>query len=611
MTQSGDKIKVAHGDAEERAMGENLEKLNENLARVEALSKRLVAALSQRHPGDVGLEGPGQDLYLKAGMAYWNEMLTNPAKMLENQVEYWGKTLSHFVEMQQNLAQGHFAAPEDDPDLPADGRFANPLWKTHPYFNMIKHQYLLGAKAIEEAVAQIEGLEPKDKQRVEFFARQIIDLFAPTNYLATNPDALERAVETDGLSRVQGMENMVRELESHHGELLPTLADPGAFRVGENLATTEGAVVFRNRLLEVIQYEPTTETVHRTPLVIFPPWINKFYILDLKPQNSLIKWIVDQGYTLFVVSWKNPDESYADVGLEEYITEGYLEAVRVAREITGEPQVNAVGYCIAGTTLSLTLALLKARGEKPIKSATLFTTLTDFSEQGEFTVFLQDDFVDAIERQIGNAGILDSYYMSRTFSYLRAKDLIYGPAVRSYMMGEAPPAFDLLYWNGDSTNLPGRMAMQYLRGLCQGNRFCADGFSLFDQVLRVKDVDVPVCAIACETDHIAAWTDSFRGVAQMGSKSKTFILSESGHIAGIVNPPEKKKYGHYVNPRVSGTPEAWRAGATFHEGSWWPRWSAWLASRSGKQVPARIPGDAGYEVLGPAPGTYVLERTSD
>ncbi|KPQ14280.1 MAG: polyhydroxyalkanoate synthase [Rhodobacteraceae bacterium HLUCCO18] len=613
MNQNRDEIKVTDSDdaieAGERDMGENLDRLNQNLARVEELSKRLVAALAQRHAGDVGLEGPGQDIYLKAGMAYWNEAMTNPARLMEHQVQYWGKTLTHFLEMQQNISHGQFTAPQDDPDLVGDKRFSNPLWRTHPYFNFVKHQYLLGAKAIEEAVGELQGLDETDKARVEFFANQMIDLFSPTNYLATNPDALERAVETEGMSLVQGLENMVRDIESHHGELLPTLADPKAFEVGGNIATTEGSVVFRNRMMEVIQYAPTTETVHRTPLVIFPPWINKFYIMDLKPQNSLIRWIVDQGYTLFVVSWKNPDASYADVGLEQYVEEGYLEAVRVAREITGEKQVNAIGYCIAGTTLSAVLALLKKRKEKPIKSATFFTTLTDFSVQGEFTVFLQDDFVDAIERQVEAEGLLDSYYMSKTFSFLRAKDLVYGPAVRSYMMGEAPPAFDLLYWNGDSTNLPGRMAVQYLRGLCQGNQLSEGTLKLFGETLSIRDVEVPVYAIACETDHIAAWKDSFRGVAQMGSRDKSFVLSESGHIAGIVNPPSKKKYGHYTNPDVTGTPEDWLAAAQYNEGSWWPRWESWLASRSGKQVPARVPGEAGYEVLAPAPGTYVLERT--
>lgn len=592
-------------------MGENLDRLNENLARVEELSKRLVAALGQKQPHDAGLEGPGQDLYLKAGMAYMADAMANPAKLLEHQVSYWGKTMSHFVEMQQNLAQGQFTAPEDDPEFLGDKRFSNPLWKTHPYFNFVKHQYLLGAKAVKEAVGELEGLDDTDKARVEFFAQQMIDMLAPTNYLATNPDALERAVETDGMSLVQGLENMVRDIESHHGELLPTLADPNAFKVGENIAASEGSVVFRNRMMEVIQYAPTTETVHKTPLIIFPPWINKFYILDLKPQNSLIKWIVDQGYTLFVVSWKNPDPSYADVGLENYIEEGYFKAIEVAKEITGEPQVNAVGYCIAGTTLNLTLALMKKRGDKSIKSATLFTTLTDFSDQGEFSVFLQDDFVDAIERQIEDDGMLDSYYMSKTFSFLRAKDLVYAPAIRSYMLGEAPPAFDLLYWNGDATNLPGRMAVQYLRGLCQGNALAGDGFELLGETLTLKDVTVPICAIACETDHIAAWTDSFRGVTQMGARSKTFILSESGHIAGIVNPPSKKKYGHYTNSKVLGTAEAWREAAAYNEGSWWPLWDSWLASRSGKQAAARIPREGGYKVLCPAPGTYVLEKTTD
>jgi polyhydroxyalkanoate synthase len=325
-----DEIKVTDSDVEEHAMGENLERLNENLARVEELSKRLVAALSSRDPGDVGLEGPGSGPVSEGGHGLLERGDDQSRAASEHQVEYWGKTLTHFLEMQQNLSHGQFVAPSDDPDLPDDKRFANPLWKTHPYFNFVKHQYLLGAKAIEDAVAELEGLEETDKARVEFFARQMIDLFSPTNYLATNPDALERAVETEGMSLVQGLENMVRDIESHHGELLPTLADPAAFEVGGNIATTEGSVVFRNRMMELIQYTPTTETVHRTPLVIFPPWINKFYIMDLKPQNSLIRWIVDQGYTLFVVSWKNPDVSYADVGLEQYVEEGYLEATCVS-----------------------------------------------------------------------------------------------------------------------------------------------------------------------------------------------------------------------------------------------------------------------------------------
>ncbi len=584
----------------------HLAKLNTNLARVEELSKRLVAAMGQRPQADAGLQGPGQDLYMKAGVAYWAEMMSNPAKLLETQTQYWGQAMTHFMEMQNALAEGKMPLLDDD-DLPADKRFANPLWRTHPYFNFVRHQYVMGSEAIRQAVADLEELEPQDKHRVEFFANQVIELFSPTNYFATNPDALEKAVETDGESLVHGLENLVRDMETHHGEILPTLADPEAFEVGGNIGTSEGSVVYRTRMMELIQYAPTTEKVHKTPIVIFPPWINKFYILDLKPQNSLIKWIVEQGYTLFVVSWKNPDQAYSDVGLEDYIEDGYLAAVAKVKEITGEKQVNAVGYCIAGTTLNLTLALMKKRGDKSIKSATFFTTLTDFSEQGEFTPFLQDDFVDAIERQVDQDGVLSSYFMSKTMSFLRSKDLIYGPAVRSYMMGEAPPAFDLLYWNGDSTNLPGKMAKQYLRGLCQNNALASDGFDLFGETLSLKDVAVPLCAIACKTDHIAPWVDCFRGVTKMASKDKTFIVSESGHIAGIVNPPSKKKYGHFTNADVSGAAENWMKGADFNEGSWWPRWEEWLRKRSGAKVKARVPGAEGRDILCPAPGTYVKE----
>ena len=433
-------------------------------------------------------------------------------------------------------------------------------------------------------------------------------MMSPTNFFGTNPEALSKAVETNGESLVRGLENLVRDIEASDGELLVTLADKNAFKLGENIGTTEGSVVFRNEILELIQYTPTTETVHKTPLIIFPPWINKFYILDLKPQNSLIKWIVDQGYTLFVVSWKNPDTTYRDFGLDDYVEKGYLATIDAVKSITKEPQVNTIGYCIAGTTLSLTLALMQKRGDKSVKSATFFTTLTDFEDQGEVGVFLSNDFVDAIEEQVAETGVLESFIMSRTFSFLRSNDLIYGPAIRSYMLGEAPPAFDLLYWNGDGTNLPACMLMEYLRGLCQENRFARGGFEVCGETVRIGDVKVPLCAIACETDHIAAWTTSYSGIQKMGSRSKTFILSESGHIAGIVNPPTKNKYGHYMNDAWPEASVEWREGATFHEGSWWPTWEKWLKSRSGKQVPARIPGaEKGYPVLAPAPGTYVSE----
>ncbi len=583
--------------------GSPAERMAANLARAEELTQRLVAALARRKPHDPGLAGPAPELFMRMGAAYLAELAQNPAKIIENQVQWWGRTLALYAEAQAQLARGKLSAPPDPG--PKDRRFANPLWDTHPYFNLVKQQYLLNAEAVRRAVEALDDIDPKDRKRIEYFTRQIVDMMAPTNFFGTNPDALERAVQTEGESLVRGLENLVRDIEANDGELLVTLSDPRAFRLGENIGATPGAVVFRNRMMELIQYRPTTEKVHRTPLVIFPPWINKFYILDLKPANSLIKWIVDQGFTLFVVSWVNPGPEYADVGLDDYIREGYLTAMDEVRAITGEDRVNAVGYCIAGTTLALTLAHLSQAGDARVKSATFFTALTDFSDQGEFTPFLADDFVDGIEREVADKGILSNRIMSRTFSFLRSNDLIWQPAIRSYMLGEAPPAFDLLYWNGDGTNLPARMVMEYLRGLCQRDEFAKGTFRVMGRPVKIADVKVPVCAVACEADHIAAWKASFTGIRQMGSKDKTFILSESGHIAGIVNPPGKGKYGHYFSDAPLTTPEDWLKSATYEKDSWWPRWGAWLAKRSGAMVPARQLGDSAHPVLAEAPGTYV------
>jgi polyhydroxyalkanoate synthase len=584
-------------------MPQNIDKLNENLQKVEVLTQRLLRVMSQHKGHPASLDAPSPDLYAQAATAYWKEAVNNPAKLIEQQMGYWTKTVTNFVEAQQALAKGKFQAPSNPG--PSDARFANPLWDSHPYFNFVKQQYLINADAIRAAVDEARDLDPKEKRRLNYFSRQIIDMMAPTNFLATNPDALERAVETEGQSLIDGLENLIADLEANDGELVVKLADEGAFSIGENIATTPGSVVFRNRMMELIQYAPATEKVHTTPLVIFPPWINKFYILDLKEQNSLIRWLSEQGFTVFVVSWVNPDDSYADVGIEDYITEGYLAALGEVKDITGEKQVNVVGYCIAGTTLALTLSLLKQQGDNTVKSATFFTALTDFSDQGEFTPFLSEDFIDGIEQEVDDKGILPSVIMARTFSFLRSNDLVYRPAIRSYMMGETPPAFDLLYWNGDGANLPGKMAMQYLRGLCQRNELAAGGFDLMGHHLVLDEVDLPVFAVTCETDHIAAWKDCYRGVQKMGSKDRTFVLSESGHIAGIVNPPSKQKYGHYTNADIDLPAEEWHQQADYNKGSWWPLWSEWLKKRSGKLIPARAPGDDGRELLADAPGTYV------
>ncbi len=602
--QTGDKNNGENTQGE----GEARDRMAANLARVEALSQRLIAALSSRNPPSSVLSGPGNDLFAKAAANFWSEAIENPAKLYENQVAYWSESVRHFAEAQQLMMTGGTAAPETAPSK--DKRFANPLWGTHPYFRYVREQYELNAHAVEQAVADTGDLDPVEKKRLAYFSRQIVDMMAPTNFLGTNPDALERAVETEGESLVKGLENLVADLEANGGEMVVRLADERAFSLGENIATTPGKVIYRNDLMELIQYAPSTEKVHAIPLIIFPPWINKFYILDLKAQNSLIKWVTEQGYTLFVVSWVNPDVSHSDVGLEQYVEDGYLAAIREALAITGQKQVNAVGYCIAGTTLALTLSLLKARGDKSVKSATFFTALTDFDNQGEFTPFLQDDFVNGIEAEIDAQGILRSFILGRTMSFLRSNDLIYTPAIRSYMLGESPPAFDLLYWNGDGANLPGRMTRQYLRGLCQKNEFAGDGFELLGHTLKLSDIDVPLMAVTCETDHIAPWKDCYHGMQQVASKDRTFIVSQSGHIAGIVNPPSKKKYGHYTNGDWAGGSGDWMEAATFTEGSWWPRWEEWLKTRSGAQVKAREPGDSDHPALADAPGTYVRRRAS-
>ncbi len=319
---------------------------------------------------------------------------------------------------------------------------------------------------------------------------------------------------------------------------------------------------------------------------------------------------MDQGYTLFVVSWKNPDRSYEDVGLDVYVEEGVLAAIDVAKKITGEKRINAVGYCIAGTILTLALALMKKRKDDSVKSATFFTTLTDFSDPGEVSVFLDDDFVDGIEKQVERDGYLDKYFMARTFSFLRSNDLIYGPAIRNYMLGEAPPAFDLLFWNGDGTNLPARMAVEYLRWICQDDQIARGRISICGETLSLADVTMPVFAVACEGDHIAPWKGCFNGFRQYGSKDKTFVVSESGHIAGIVNPPTKEKYGHYTNDGAMEQSDAWLKEAAYHKGSWWPRWLDWMSKRAGKKVAARQIGESGFPELDPAPGTYVRERPS-
>jgi polyhydroxyalkanoate synthase len=580
--------------------------LNANLQKLEELSGRFFEVLNNKKQINLGLNGPGHDLFVKTAGAYLKSMAQNPTFFMEQQISYWGKTLEYFAETQEQF----FSNSADNENIEhVDKRFTHQLWKTNPFYKNVLKQYHVNSNMIIEAVAQVEGLSSKDQARLEYFSTQIIDMMAPTNFFGTNPDALEKAFLSKGESLVKGLENLIRDLESNNGELLVRLADETAFKVGSDLAATPGKVVFRNRLFELIQYSPSTEMVYQTPLLIFPPWINKFYILDLKPHNSLIRWIVDQGYTLFVVSWVNPDTSYADVGLEEYIEEGYFEAIEQVKSFCNTKTINALGYCIAGTVLSIVMSLMKKRGDASINTATLLTTLTDFSDQREFTPFLQNDFIDTIESEIKSKGILESFIIARTFSFLRSNDLIYSPAIKSYMMGEAPPSFDLLFWNGDGSNLPGKMALQYLRHLCQDNQFAKNQLKMFGEKLGVSDIETPVFAVSCETDHIASWEDTFRGLHNFSSKEKTFVLSEAGHVAGIVNAPGRGKYGYYFGKDDFKNLENWKQRADFKKESWWPFWEKWLGGQSKDLVKARMPGTLDDVDLGNAPGSYVHQKS--
>ena len=580
--------------------------LNANLQKLEELSGRFFEVLNNKKQINLGLNGPGHDLFVKTAGAYLKSMAQNPTFFMEQQISYWGKTLEYFAETQEQF----FSNSADNENIEhVDKRFTHQLWKTNPFYKNVLKQYHLNSDMITAAVAQVEGLSSKDQARLEYFSSQIIDMMAPTNFFGTNPDALEKAFLSKGESLVKGLENLIRDLESNNGELLVRLADETAFKVGSDLAATPGKVVFRNRLFELIQYSPSTEMVYQTPLLIFPPWINKFYILDLKPHNSLIRWIVDQGYTLFVVSWVNPDTSYADVGLEEYIEEGYFEAIEQVKSICNTKTINALGYCIAGTVLSIVMSLMKKRGDTSINTATVLTTLTDFSDQREFTPFLQNDFIDTIESEIKSKGILESFIIARTFSFLRSNDLIYSPAIKSYMMGEAPPSFDLLFWNGDGSNLPGKMALQYLRHLCQDNQFAKNQLKMFGEKLGVSDIETPVFAVSCETDHIASWEDTFRGLHNFSSKEKTFVLSEAGHVAGIVNAPGRGKYGYYFGKDDFKNLENWKQRADFKKESWWPFWEKWLGGQSKDLVKARMPGTLDDVDFGDAPGSYVHQKS--
>ncbi len=576
--------------------------LQANLERINTLTTRLVAALSERRQHNAGLDSPDTQFYKKAAAACFAEMISDPTRLMEAQVGYWTESIKIWSDMQKNLLADE--TPSPTPKKP-DRRFKNEKWDNDPYFNMIRCQYQLSSDTITNMTRGLTHLPEKEREKVSFFAKQIVDMFSPTNFFATNPDALDKAVETNGQSLVGGLENLVRDLEKQKNGLSVTLAQPDAFEVGKEIAATKGKVVFQNRMFQLIQYSPTTGKIYAKPLLFSPPWINKYYILDLRPDNSLVKFAVDQGHTVFMISWVNPDATFADCGFDTYLEEGWLTALDTVLEITGQKATNCLGFCIGGTLLACGLAYLTAKGEDhKVHKATFLTTMTDFKDPGELGAFIEPGFLAGIHKEVATQGYLDKYFMSKTFSYLRANDLVYGPAVRSYMMGEAPPVFDLLQWNSDSTNLPGRMAMDYLEKLYVENQLALGEFELLGETLRLAEINVPIFAISTISDHIAPWKSTFRGLAKVRGE-RTFVLSESGHIAGVVNPPNRNKYGHWYNPEPPRDPEFWLENATFEKKSWWSRWNQWLCAGQKRGLLAREPGSKAHPPLAPAPGDYV------
>ena len=576
------------------------EKFSSNLVRIEELSIRLMEILSKKEPMDPSSLQPDSETLMQTGIASVTDVFINPTKIFENQVQFWGKSLELWLRTNESLMSGDSKNPNTQKTK--DSRFRSEHWN-NPYFNLIKEQYLLNADLINRYFENLQGLEDSQKRKIEFFTHQVTDLLSPANYLQTNPEALQKAMDTEGQSLVDGLENLVNDLERNHGDLIVTLSDTSAFKVGKNIALSEGEVVYRSKLFELIQYSPKTETVKEFPLLILPPWINKYYILDLRPDNSFIKYALEQGFTVFIVSWNNPDETFADIGMDSYLLEGSQRAIEETLKISKTDTLNAIGYCIGGTLLAMTMAYQNKKGANLINSATFFTTLTDFEDAGELSIFISDEFLAMISQEIKSKGFFPGKNMSQAFSYLRANDLVYGPAIRSYLMGEPPKAFDLLFWNSDTTNLPGRMAKEYFYQTIRENTFVKGETFVNDISIGIEDVTQPLMAVACEADHLVNWKTSFNGLQKTKSKDKNFILAESGHIAGIINPPSKKKYGHFTNPEPIINLDEWRVKAKYHEITWWGNWVDWLRQRSGKEIPAR--SVKSNSTLGAAPGKYV------
>jgi polyhydroxyalkanoate synthase subunit PhaC len=577
------------------------------MTRIADRSRQLVSEFVARQADKAAASGERNPDPLNIGTAFFElttRLMADPARLVQAQINLWQDYMSLWQTATRRFF-GDTPAPIAEP-APGDRRFKDQAWQESFVFDFIKQSYLLTARWLQQTVKETEGLDPKTAQKVDFYTRQFVDAMAPSNFLMTNPEVLRATIESGGENLVKGLDNLLKDLERGKGKLAIKMTDMEAFEVGRNMATTPGKVVYQNDLMQLIQYSPTTEKVMKRPLLLVPPWINKFYILDLRDKNSFIRWAVSQGITVFVVSWVNPDEKLADKTFEDYMFEGPLAALDAIEQATGEKEVNVIGYCIGGTLMAAALSYMQAKNDKRIPSITFFTTLVDFAEAGELAVFIDEEQLQALESKMEKeGGYLDGGAMANTFNMLRANDLIWSFVVNNYLLGKDPFPFDLLYWNADSTRMPAAMHSFYLRKMYQENKLVEPGALRLGNVpIDLTRIKTPTFILSTREDHIAPWRSTFAATKIYQGPIK-FVLSGSGHIAGVVNPPVPEKYGYWTNDEKTETPEAWLEGATQHPGSWWPEWRKWLETFSGGEVEARKPGDGKLKPIEDAPGSYV------
>ena len=580
--------------------------IGRSMADIAERSQRIVSEWLKRQ-GDAN-HSPDPLNIASAFMEMTARLIASPGHLVEAQLGFW----RDYMSLWQNTTR-RIMGMETEPVIDAastDRRFKDDAWKENEVFDFIKQSYLLSARFVQDVVKQADGLDAKTAQKVDFYSRQFVDAMSPSNFLMTNPEVLRKTAETGGENLLKGLSNLLSDLESGKGKLHIKMTDMDAFKLGENIGVSPGKVVYQNELIQLIQYNPTTDKVLKRPLLIGPPWINKFYILDLRPRNSLVRWAVSQGHTVFVISWVNPDGKLAEKGFEDYMTDGYLASLDAIERATGERHVNAIGYCLGGTLLASTLAYMATKGDDRIKSATFFVTMMDFAEAGELGVFIDEEQLKSLEEKMSKRGYLEGSEMATTFNMLRANDLIWSFVVNNYLLGNDPFPFDLLYWNADSTRMPARMHSFYLRKMYQENLLAVpNGITLAGVPIDLTKIKTPAYFLSTREDHIAPWKSTYRGT-QLLSGPKRFVLAASGHIAGVVNPPEGGKYSHWINQDLPPDPEAWFKGATEIAGSWWPDWHRWVSALGKEQVPARVPGDGKLKVIEDAPGSYVKVRLS-